>query len=142
MKRRKFIQAAAGTSVVAGLAETVCAAPKGIANSPVMELRVELRKRLTDGLVSTAPGWEWNLCRYGRRIRVGRWCWGRRRSFAHRLSLRGEIKLCGFRIRMGCRSRYIRRRVRTESWWASIPQIRADFYVLKYLPRESTIGSE
>ena len=52
MKRRKFIQAAAGTSVVAGLAETVHAAPKGIANPPVMELRVALTAQAFDGLAS------------------------------------------------------------------------------------------
>src|SRR6266850_1449933 len=42
MKRRKFIQAATGTSVVAGLGETMYASPKGSANPPVMELRVAL----------------------------------------------------------------------------------------------------
>jgi methylmalonyl-CoA/ethylmalonyl-CoA epimerase len=52
MKRRKFIQAAAGTSVVAGLGETIHAAPNGIANPPVMELRVALTTKEFDRLAS------------------------------------------------------------------------------------------
>jgi catechol 2,3-dioxygenase-like lactoylglutathione lyase family enzyme len=52
MKRRKFIQAAAGTSVVAGLGEAIHAAPVGIANPPVMELRVALTTRDFDRLAS------------------------------------------------------------------------------------------
>ena len=50
MKRREFIQAAAGASAVAGLAETIHAAPKGIANPPVMELRVALTTKEFDRL--------------------------------------------------------------------------------------------
>jgi methylmalonyl-CoA/ethylmalonyl-CoA epimerase len=52
MKRRKFIQAAAGASAVAGLAETIHAAPKEIANPPVMELRVALTTKDFDRLAA------------------------------------------------------------------------------------------
>jgi methylmalonyl-CoA/ethylmalonyl-CoA epimerase len=52
MKRRKFIQAAAGTTVVAGLGDAIHAAPKGIANPPVMELRVALTTGAFDRLAS------------------------------------------------------------------------------------------
>jgi len=52
MKRRKFIQAAAGTTVVAGLGDAIHAAPVGIANPPVMELRVALTTQDFDRLAS------------------------------------------------------------------------------------------
>ncbi|HET7106525.1 MAG TPA: VOC family protein [Candidatus Acidoferrum sp.] len=50
MKRRNFIQAAAGASAVAGFAETIHATPKGIQKSPVMELRVALTTKEFDRL--------------------------------------------------------------------------------------------
>lgn len=52
MKRRKFIQAVAGTGVVAGLGKAIHAAPRGIANPPVMELRVALTTQAFDRLAS------------------------------------------------------------------------------------------
>ncbi|HXH66786.1 MAG TPA: VOC family protein [Candidatus Limnocylindrales bacterium] len=52
MKRRKFIQAAAGTSVVATLGETIHAASSGAANPPVMELRVALTTQEFDRLAN------------------------------------------------------------------------------------------
>jgi methylmalonyl-CoA/ethylmalonyl-CoA epimerase len=50
MKRRKFIQAAAGTSVIASLGNTTPAAPTGNTNPPVMELRVALTTQEFDRL--------------------------------------------------------------------------------------------
>jgi catechol 2,3-dioxygenase-like lactoylglutathione lyase family enzyme len=52
MERRKFIQAAAGTTVVAGLGNATPAAPTGIANPPVMEFRVALTTQEFDRLAS------------------------------------------------------------------------------------------
>ena len=52
MKRRKFIRAAAGTTIVTGLGDAIHAAPKGIPNSPVMELRVALTTHAFDRLAS------------------------------------------------------------------------------------------
>jgi catechol 2,3-dioxygenase-like lactoylglutathione lyase family enzyme len=52
MKRRNFIRAAAGTTVVAGLGDAASAAPSAIANPPVMELRVALTTQAFDRLAS------------------------------------------------------------------------------------------
>ena len=66
MKRRKFIQAAAGTTVVAGLGDVIHAAPGGIANPPVMELRVALTTQAFEKLsafyragLGLEPSHEW-----------------------------------------------------------------------------------
>jgi lactoylglutathione lyase len=50
MKRRQFIQAAAGTTVAAGVGAAIHTTPSGIANPPVMELRVALTTQEFDRL--------------------------------------------------------------------------------------------
>jgi catechol 2,3-dioxygenase-like lactoylglutathione lyase family enzyme len=52
MKRRKFIQAAAGTTVAAGLGSAARTASSAIPNPPVMELRVALTTHAFDRLAS------------------------------------------------------------------------------------------